>query len=713
MDEKEKEFHDSFSELAYSSLQNSFPELLENSKGFQVLDSNDQKTKGLGVYALDVGGKHYYIPVFFVKGRLKPLELLYDKQKDVFMPLEKEYVNDIMKSQLADVGENTRLPRVGLSNPNLEIYANPPRTGRTVTASANISARDFLEGLQKESKVDIPLPLFIATSPELVKKAFAKFLKKNPAYTEKLLEFYDWPIIKEALLANPRIPKKPDNSLVIIDNVLDKQASADMSRRVIKDGFAILDKRAMASDAYFTNSISRMESVTDTGMYRIMDSKGDVKNYLVVQKTCDKDRDMGKQQGYHGAMCSNTNAFHSPDREMDIIDLGKGIVYPKCSKSVMGRRALDEPGLLDSIIASMPTADELKLGKKYVFMMRKGEALIATDCFELTDVSEEEGVTKYSALRCKDRKKCRLLIRPGIRCLGRPKEDTIALSKDIKAIPIDMYGGNPDKFSGQSPKMMEVQAVDKGVGRVEIYSDGIEYSVKAPFYRKSGLSKRAVAEALCIDLNMRGKDVSRLIKEASQEKRSSCYIIKQAVPMNYQQPASYGPQYQPQNVAQLSNPPVQQGQYWPEQYYRETYNPHAPAQNREGFRLNIGPGNMAEQPTGSMDSQYAMMGAQTGNKNIMEAGTVMSLSKCQDIDDMVESYIPDLKRAMDRIGRMLFLYFYQADKFADKYNQTELRETEESLRNLFKDMGKVVHKFGTKKAKVHGMIESDGQGEST
>jgi len=710
MDEKEKEFHDSFSELAYSSLQNSYPELLSKSQGFQVLDSNDQQTKGLGVYALEIGGKHFYIPVFFVKGRLKPLELLYDKQKDVFMPLEKEFVNDIMKNAMSDIGDTTRLPRVGLSNPNLEIYANPPRTGRTVTAAAKVNIQDFLA---KESSVSVPLPLFIAAAPGIIKKAFAKFLKDTPDYTEKLLEFYDWGMIKEALAADSRIPKACKEDLVIVDQLLDKQASASMSKEVLSQGFSILDKRAMAADAYFTDSISKMESVTDTGMYRIMDSTGDVKNYLVVQRTCDDDRNMEINQGYMWETKQEVNpAFHNPKRSMDIIDLGKGIIYPQCSQAVMGRRSLDEPGLLDTIISSMPTVKDIKLGKRYVFLRKKGEVIVATECFELTDVSEENGLRKYTARRCNDGKKTKLLVGSSLDCIGRPRENTISLSRNIRAIPIERSCGDPDKFSGQSPKMLEVQAVDKGVSRVHVYSDGIEYSVKAPFYRNSGLNKKAMAQALCVDLNIKGEDATRLIKEATAESHSSCFLVKQAVPMNYAQPASYGPQYRPSNIGQLTNPPVQQGQYWPEQYYRETYNPQAPAQNREGFRLNIGPDNMAEQPQGTMDSSFASMAAGTGNQNIMEAGTVVSLSKCTDIDDMVEQYMPDIKKAMDRIGRMLFLYFYQADKFADKYNSTELRETEESLRNLFKDMGRVVHKFGTKKAKVHGMVESDGQGES-
>ena len=131
----------------------------------------------------------------------------------------------------------------------------------------------------------------------------------------------------------------------------------------------------------------------------------------------------------------------------------------------------------------------------------------------------------------------------------------------------------------------------------------------------------------------------------------------------------------------------------------------APLGPRDGFRLSVGPDNIAEQPE-HMNPSDAMSGAKTGQKDIMEAGTISSMAKFTDIDDLIDGYLPDLKKALDKVGRMIFMYWYKADEFLDKYTDTELKETEDMLRNLFKELGKTIHKFKTQKSETCNMIES-------
>lgn len=712
---QDHQFEQSFSDLAYSALQNSYPDLLEKSVGFQLVDSNDENTKALGIFAIKLGGKHYYIPAFFVSGRLKPLELIYDKEEDRFLPLERDWLDLIMKPDMMDMGLSSKMPRIGMSNPNLEIYANPPRTGRVVTSSADTrpGAELIDTMIHKEASEETkPFLLFLAMAPKLVKRAFLGLCKDCPDYLEKLLNFHNWDMVKEACLTNPSRYYKQDTGedFAIIEDVLDKRATPEISRKVLEDGIFVLDKRAgMASDAYFTDAIIKFESVTDTGFYKIPDSQGEVRNYFVAQKTCDEDQNKWRNEvvSPHGKMPYNRNK-----PKICIIDMKEGKYYEPCF-TVMGQRNHDEKYLMDTILKALKPASECEPDKEYCFILRQGDGFRTAGCFKVREVSERDGCTQLLAKRCGEysRHCYKLLIRPGTGSIGRPRDDVITMTSDVKAIPLEGgYGYDADaKFGCQSPKVMEAAAMQQGVYKMSAATDGVDYLLEAPGYSQSGLSKKAALFQLCRAHGMKGEDAIKLLKlaEDSESRKSSCFI-KKAVSPYHNPPVYSGPQYAPMPIAQMTDPQYQGGKYWPEQWFNEEWSLPTPQGPRDGYRVDIGPENMFEQPDqmSSVDQTMAMGAAQTGDKDVMEAGTIASMAAFSDIDDLIDTYLPDLMKAMDKVGRMIFMYWYKTDKFADKYSSTEIKETEDMLRNLFKELGKTIYKFKTNKSDVHSMIET-------
>jgi len=704
---QDHEFEKSFSELAYSALQNSYPDLLQKSVGFQLVDSNDENTKALGLFAINLSGKHYYIPVFFVGGKLKPLELIYDKEKDQFLPLERDWISLISKPDMMDMGQSVKPPKIGLSNPNLEPYANPPRTGRTVTSSAQMkSALDDM--LKVASGGTKPLPLFLALAKPLVKKAYLSFMKDNPEYTEKLLEHYDWDIIKQACLTNTQKfkPRESKDEFYIVEDLLDKKASVENAKAVLEDGICVIDKRAgMSSDAYFTDAIAKFETVKDTGIYKIMDSQGDVRNYLVIQNTHDTDKNNNENNLRH-AERSFPGGCPPQYSKVCVVDLKDGKLYrTKAGSEIMGQRNHDERHLMDTILKALPNVTEMRPGNKYVLVMKQGYNLVSSGCFEIMGECERDGCSEYQARCCYSWKRdpVKLLIRPnGTKSIGRPRDRVITMTADVKAIPIKSVETS-DKFHCQSPKTLEVQAYDKGLNKVEVSCDGIEYSIQTVGHQKSSLTKKAAIETLCLGMNMKSSDALRLVKEAKDHRRTHAFV-KQAVGPYDSPPAYGGPQYSPMPMAQMTNPPQQAQQYWPEQYWQEKWQTPTPIGPRDGFSVGIGQENMAQQPQ-HMNPSQAMQGAQTGDKDILNAGTISSMAAFNDIDDLIDSYLPDLQKALDKIGRMIFMYWYKTDKFADKYTDTEIKETEDMLRNLFKELGKTIYKFKTSKSETYNLME--------
>ena len=86
----------------------------------------------------------------------------------------------------------------------------------------------------------------------------------------------------------------------------------------------------------------------------------------------------------------------------------------------------------------------------------------------------------------------------------------------------------------------------------------------------------------------------------------------------------------------------------------------------------------------------AMQAAQAGQKHVFDHATIGGLSKLYDVGAVIDSYVPELMKALDRLGRVLFLFYWKNEEFADRYGEGDLSEMEDSLRGIFKGFGDLV-----------------------
>ena len=82
--------------------------------------------------------------------------------------------------------------------------------------------------------------------------------------------------------------------------------------------------------------------------------------------------------------------------------------------------------------------------------------------------------------------------------------------------------------------------------------------------------------------------------------------------------------------------------------------------------------------------------AQSGKKEVFDTSMVKSLAKSIDISALIDEYIPDLMRGMDRVARVLFLFYWHLDKFQDRYGRQDVVELEDALKNTFKSQGDLI-----------------------
>jgi hypothetical protein len=63
---------------------------------------------------------------------------------------------------------------------------------------------------------------------------------------------------------------------------------------------------------------------------------------------------------------------------------------------------------------------------------------------------------------------------------------------------------------------------------------------------------------------------------------------------------------------------------------------------------------------------------------------------------VIDSYVPELLKAMDRLGRVLFLFYWKNEEFVERYGSEDLAEMEDMLRGVFKSFGDLVLKLRQK-----------------
>jgi hypothetical protein len=82
--------------------------------------------------------------------------------------------------------------------------------------------------------------------------------------------------------------------------------------------------------------------------------------------------------------------------------------------------------------------------------------------------------------------------------------------------------------------------------------------------------------------------------------------------------------------------------------------------------------------------------AQSGQQDVFDASAIGALVNVGDIDSELADYIPHLLRALDKLGRTLFLLHWHSEEMQEKYGKTEARDMEEDIKNVFENLGDVV-----------------------
>lgn len=272
-----------------------------------------------------------------------------------------------------------------------------------------------------------------------------------------------------------------------------------------------------------------------------------------------------------------------------------------------------------------------------------------------------------------------------------------------------------EKYTMGSAQTVMEEMTSQGVERVKIASDGSEF-----YFRVTGAQRqhgpmgyKQASVDLVTRFGLRPRRAFSVLAKAASE-GSASMLVKVPSLAKVEKKAQDGlvgvampaPQEQLPAVDPYTGIPVYSSPYIDIVQGNFTGVPGLPPEGGMTHGINIG-GEMArnmggqEMPDEHTDSlkgalpideearRLAEEAAAAGQRHVFDQAAIGGLVKVYDVANVVDSYIPEFMDTIDRLGRVLFLFYWKHEDFNQRYGSDDVVQMEDRLRNVFKSLGEL------------------------
>lgn len=287
--------------------------------------------------------------------------------------------------------------------------------------------------------------------------------------------------------------------------------------------------------------------------------------------------------------------------------------------------------------------------------------------------------------------------------------DRILVPSNYKAVVLETPYDVREKAKERQPSIslgdirsLQFEMEKAAFHELSVIKDGPEFYIGI---KGHGLSRPYGYKQACMSLNGRlglsVEDTERLLEKAAEDGEVHTHIqlgkaaqfVGAQMPMPPPEAASmdpytgtpvYGP-YEAQVTAPLYGaPPVPHGNPYGENLGGE-------GETQQGYGgadvRGMPGGNAGEAPMDQEAMDLASQAGQLGQRHVFDYSSIGGLAKVFDAGALIDSYIPQFMQAVDRLGRVLFLYYWKNEDFGERYGTSETVELEDTLRSVFKQFG--------------------------
>lgn len=712
----DKDFEQSFFQLAFQRLEEKLYNLLPYLVGFEVINKSPDDAKALGVFGFMSDNKQMlFVPAFFINGDVKGVDILYSKNQEQFFPLTEEFAEMFLKDDATGMGKPSHESeqKINQDMPTLDLQSlvRPPRTGKVSYASVI----DYVE--QADNKV---------------KTAFYNWFRDDMDFSEAVLKYY--PVEKIAKAIVPKVAAEkvlPMTSVKVYSKDDDLSDLSDNQRQeVYQKGRIVIDERREDQKSKFGlfNYPSKFSSPTESGFYNYLTNSGSLRYALILTHP------MGL-------------ISHYPTNGAIVIDLdsskdGQAYVAKASDIYVKGKYTIKE---FSDVLSGMTDPAEAKPSYKDTYILIN-EKFAATVPFTITmNYKDDNGMRRigiepasmvsgeYDSIEVgsswsrrkawdnsfysnKEKKPTKFTLvmtkKPGDKL--EYDHDAIYVPKGFKLFPLKLNYSCCDGMEYEPNETSETRKKkeDDRKARRELYmrgkpgnksnlmgalreesiypmsvsSNGSEYFLTVAEAKKKYDNAIKVKVAMITELGLSEKQADELLVSFRPHVSNR---ISGHIKFAYTGDNSFAP-WDPTAYANQLGQPTYDGVG--HQEIMQTGDGYKQDPTRMGLagmpEIEGHPPQQGGGPQAAINQASQL--AQSGQKEIFDTHTIATLAKYVSPDSKVTSYTPDFVSCLDKLGRMLFLVHWETDKFEQMYGRSELPELVELLTNVFNNLGDLV-----------------------
>ena len=701
----DQQFEQGFFQLAYDKLQSKLFNLLPYMVGFEVVNKSQDGTKAVGVFGFKSdNGQIIYVPSFFINGKVKDLDVMYSRNNNQFYPLNEDFAELFLKDDITGLGGVSEQKKQDIEKqnpaPDMRDLVYPPRTGRTSFASV----------------ID-----FVEEGDDNVKAATWTLMNKYPEFTEAIHRFYSPDEVAAALAPNEKVAAVKELEVVLAKEAMSKDVPAEIKPKAMANGFATIDRRKDDAKSRYglVSYPDKFTNPSEPGFYSYLTEMGTLRYGLVLLPY---------------SLYTN---FRS-DRQL-VVDLqaqkaGQCYVIPS-EEQVFVREAIkvDDYSAVHKLMEN-PIEGEPSFHKTYILI---NERLRSTEPFRIrmnyTDdrkmrrlkVEPETwfgtcGMAYSSCGKAPERWKKTNQFDPkttdhyAITLVFTKKEgDTLEYRGNVIYVPkgykllevttstyVNVPWVDGESEATRDKKRQDAQNEEErvktgkpgklchltshlreaGIFPFSVRSNGSEYFVNIGQATKKYDDPLKAKIGMILNFGLEESDAVELINGVSEKTPANGYF-KFAVTGDY----VHTLHDEPESYNELGQPTT----------YGIPYTAVAPADHYyQGDPTQRGLASTATDQSGwgesQQDVQNASSMAANGQKEIFDTSAIATIAKYVDPTSKVISYLPNFVDTLDKLGRMLFMVYWETDKFHKMYGVDELPELIELIKSVFRNLGDLV-----------------------
>jgi len=744
-DSTEKEF----ASQAYSAVAQRAGKLLDKDHflGFEMIYSNEEKNRLVGIFAFRVNKDLLYAPIFFLNGKIKGQELLYRVGPQLFVPLTEGWVKELTKKAEHKLGEGqdrSRLNRLPTGT-DLAPLIIPGRG--TKYANANFAFQSINPDAARQDMIDE----IIADMSSMDKYAnyvpgnmirkfivedggrpaigyIADIIKSSAVCAEMLMQCIDGNLdmIMPADLPDPVVKSASAEiaELVIhVGGVKNAALKKDGISAMCKYGFAIEDNRDVKGLSTVYEPAGNWEEVNSPGVYD-----------LPVIGESGGEAVMVRTQELSGSDLSSSSPYPCPPGATQSED-SMGILFLKPGNTFLAPADYGKRRSIMGRVTGQELSDVMEpKGKK---SPKEGEAYLIFDkrtgmasrrAYYFAEISSSTGGVKNAIIvpisqdGVQPWRGLSIMLNPDA---PRTDWETGILNEDVLFIKLDTEeetkrDNEPDvsnlcHTAGKVvtvpkmrlvdvPAIMPTSALTAELARGNFQSGYLAKREDDKFEIKFAHTDlltfetvKSAAACLAHAYRIPGETVMELVDGMLEKKRVDFVMEKSAYGVTT---ISSHPQFRTNYDATLGTELE-----FPQSFRLDTITSQPPIRDiplnevwdpaggrgghTQGPRSEIANAKNLDQETlmHASPEDIQRMQKQKDTPFAFEHGVLSSLVKTFDAAAMLDKYEPAFEACLDRLGRTLFLFYWKPKDMEKAFGVDDMADKEQGLISCFKALG--------------------------